>query len=367
MVKSGNATTWGNGTQGISGIISNFNSLIDSGSVTGLSNGNYIVSNGFTNNEGLVNAGQVRIAVPGDIFFNYGLGQTMTFNPSTLTNTLASGTNITLQANNDITVNAGADILVGGSNGGAFTLQAGRNINLGSRIVTANGDFTAIAGDPNAVAADRDPGMPSITLGLGASIDAGTGKVTLASIGGNFVNNSGSTSPIHASQWLIYTTDPDLDILNGMTADFEAYGQPYTSNTSGYAGRGNGFLYSNPQKPVTDHPIIQANLIQANFVNLNPVDINFWLSQLVPLQTSTTFLHWYDEKFAHTDDIDTDFGQYKGDDYALKTINYEWRKEHGKKKWSEKKKLNNKKQYTDLLFSIENGGIKLPAGWLLNF
>jgi hypothetical protein len=83
----------------------------------------------------------------------------MTFNPSTLTDTLAGGTNITLQASNDITLNVGTDIIVGGSNGGAFTLQAGRNINLNSSIRTAGGNFTAIAGDPNAIAADREPNV----------------------------------------------------------------------------------------------------------------------------------------------------------------------------------------------------------------
>jgi filamentous hemagglutinin family protein len=225
------AVTWANGTTGRTGIVNTLNSLTGSvagdvvGKVTGLDNGNYIVSSGVWDNNGLVDAGQVRIATPQNIFFNNGVGQTMTFNPLFITETLATGTNITLQASNDITLNTGADIIVGGNNGGAFTLQAGRNINLGSRIVTANGNFTAIAGDPNALPADRDPGTPTITLGSGATINAGTGKVILAAIGGNFVNNSGSTAPITANQWLVYSTDPRLNTRNGMVADAKHYGQ----------------------------------------------------------------------------------------------------------------------------------------------
>jgi hypothetical protein len=180
--------------------------------LTPLSNGNYVLQSGVWDNNGLVDAGQVRIGTPNNIAFNNGIGQDMTFNPSFITDTLATGTNITLQASNDITLNT--DIVVLGSTGGKFTMQAGRNINLNGRIRTANGDFTAVAGDPNAVAADRDEGLPTLTLGAGATIDAGTGKVILAAIGGNLVNNTGSAAPITSSQWLVYSTDPRLNTRN---------------------------------------------------------------------------------------------------------------------------------------------------------
>jgi filamentous hemagglutinin family protein len=328
------AATWGNGTRGISGTISSANSLVGStagdyvggyGRITALTNGNYVVAGYIWDNGSLVDAGQVRIGTPSDILFNYGVGQTMTFNPSNLADTLASGTNVTLQANNDITLNAGADIIVSGNNGGALTLQAGRNINLNSIIRTANGDFTAIAGDPNALAADREAGTPTITLGSGATINAGTGKVILAAIGGNFVNNSGSTRPITAIQWLIYTTDPRLDILNGMTADYDAYGQPYTGMTPSYASRGNWFLYSNPYRATINPTITRIN----RTIAVNLLDINFWLSQLTPLQISTTFLYNYQEKLHDNEEVDVDFGQYKRDANLLKTFGYEQRRAHG--------------------------------------
>jgi filamentous hemagglutinin family protein len=276
------AATWGNGVTGTSGIVSTINSLTGSVSgdfgafediytVTGLSNGNYVISSDAWDNASLVNTGQVRVVTTQNIFFNNGLGQNMIFNPSIIADTLALGTNITLQASNDITLDTGTDILVGGSNGGTLTLQAGRNLTLNSNIVTANGNFTAIAGDPNAIAADRDAGTPTLTLG--ASINAGLGRVILAAINGNFVYNPVSTPvtplaafsptlfdtaalpssavtattptvPITASQWFIYSTDPRLNTLNGLAADFKHYGQSYTGITPSYAVTGNWFFYS---------------------------------------------------------------------------------------------------------------------------
>jgi hypothetical protein len=377
--------------------------------------------------------------------------------------------------------------MVGGSNGGAFTLQAGRNINLNSSIRTANGNFTAIAGDSNAIAADREPNVgitfrrrfvtlpPSLTLGSGATINAGTGKVILAAIGGNFVNNTGSTTPITAAQWLVYSTDPRQNSRNGMVADYKHYAQPYTGNTPNYATTGNWFLYSvtptltvtpnsqtiafgttpnnfipnftgfidgdtsstagingsavfgidnftgkqgsynvaylsglastlgyvfadntasineltvepppinptvippvNPSvnPPVTPpvippvnpsvnptvipavNPTVNSPIIQVNLINFD--------SQITPLQVSTTFNHWYQERHAHHDDsVDVDFGQYKGDSYQLKTVDYESRKEQGKRQWYEKKPYKLKNLYETLLFLIENNGIKLPDG-----
>jgi len=486
------AVTWGNGSTGISGIVSTINSLTGSVSndwypryprwymnihlplIIGLSNGNYLMSHGAWDNAGLVDAGQVRIVTPQN---NNGIGQTMTFNPSTIADTLALGTNVTLQASNDITLKTGADIIVGGNNGGAFTLQAGRNINLNSRIVTANGNFTAIAGDPNAIAADRDAGTPTITLGSGATINAGKGKVILAAIGGNFVNNSGSTAPITANQWLVYSTDPGKNSRNGMVADFKHYAQPYTGVTPSYATAGDWFLYSitpvltvtpNSQTVTTGRQIASFTpnftgfidgdtkdtagingtaifgienftntrgsynvaylkglasklgytfvdntasvneltvektpifisiiaIINARFnfnihyhdyyyrnhdgteinvfnlANLLKVINNFGFSQTqtTSLQSSTTFLNWYQERISHNhDEIDDDFGQYKDNDNSWKTESYEWRREHGKKHWYEKKhhdkgKIKLKDLYDALLFFIENDGIKVPEG-----
>jgi hypothetical protein len=233
--------------------------------ITALANGNYLVaSSNYASN-----AGQVLIGTPGNITFATGsaAGATMSFNPSALTATLAGGTAVTLQASNDITVNA--DINVGGSSGGAFTLQAGRNLNLNSVITTANGNFTAVAGDPGAIAADRLAGTPTLTLSTGAGINAGTGTVTLAAIGGNFVNNSGSATPVTASQWLVYSPDPAHNTLGGMTASNEHYAQTYSAGSKpAYAANGNWLLYSVAPVPA---PVVTPPVVTPPVVTPAPV------------------------------------------------------------------------------------------------
>jgi filamentous hemagglutinin family protein len=212
------------------------------------------------------------------IVFSNATGTTIPVNVGAgfgLAATLALGTNITLQANNDITLNTGTTIDASntkGNNGGNLILQAGRNISLNASINTANGNFTAIAGDPSAIATDRDLGTATIALNSGATINAGTGKVTLAAINGNFINNTGSTAPITASQWLIYSTDPRLNSLNGMIADNKHYGQSYGGEKPDYANTGNWFLYSitptlsvTPSSQTIDFGTTPANFTPSSF------------------------------------------------------------------------------------------------------
>ncbi|MDP3010161.1 MAG: hypothetical protein Q8N30_13965 [Methylococcales bacterium] len=90
------------------------------------------------------------------------------------------------------------------------------------------------------------------------------------------------------------------------------------------------------------------------------VNLSLMASQLTPLQVSTTFLHWYRDRFADYDDYD--YGQYKGDIYNKQTVSYESHRRHGKQHWHEKKR-NHQSIYKNLLIGIENGGIKLPEGW----
>jgi hypothetical protein len=295
------------------------------------------------------------------------------------------------------------------------------------------------------------------------TINTGTGKVILAAVGGNFVNNTGSTAPITAAQWLVYSTDPRQNTRNVMVADYKHYAQSYTGSTPNYATTGNWFLYSvtptltvtpnsqtiafgstpsnfipnftgfidgdtsstagingsavfgidnftgkqgsynvaylsglastlgyvfadntasineltvepppinptlippiNPTVIPTVNPTVIPPIIQVNLINFD-----FWLSQITPLQVSTTFNHWYQENHVHHDNsVDVDFGQYKGDSYQLKTVNYESRKGQGKKHWYEKKQYKLKNFYETLLFLIEKNGIKLPDGLKLSF
>ena len=116
-------------------------------------------------------------------------------------------------------------------------------------------------------------------------------------------------------------------------------------------------------KHEVEHEIEHKTVIQVNVLNLN-----FWLSQLMPLQVSTTFLEQYHERHAHHDDyVDADYGQYKHHDNGSTTVNYEWHWDHGKKHWHDKKHDHkNTSFYTALLYILENHGIKLPVGLLDN-
>jgi|GEM_PF-5885927 len=102
-----------------------------------------------------------------------------TFDADLLTAILNTGTNLTLQANNDLSINE--EILVNnvGGDGGNLTLQAGRSILISSNITTDHGGLTVIANDPGALAANRDAGAAVITMDAGTAITAGTGTVNL--------------------------------------------------------------------------------------------------------------------------------------------------------------------------------------------
>jgi filamentous hemagglutinin family protein len=107
-----------------------------------------------------------------------------TLSPRVIAGLLASGQNITLQANNDITINSEITVSNPTGNGGNLTLQAGRSIFVNAGITTDNGDLTLIANEKfnlssGVVLGQRDDGPASITLGSGANFNVGTGKLTL--------------------------------------------------------------------------------------------------------------------------------------------------------------------------------------------
>jgi hypothetical protein len=102
-------------------------------------------------------------------------------------------------------------------------------------------------------------------------------------IGGNFVNNSGSTAPITANQWLVYSTDPRLNTRNGLTANYKHYAQTYTDNvTPDYVTSGNWFLYS-----ITPVLTVTPNL-QAIAYGVNPADITYTITGFIDDDTYDT-------------------------------------------------------------------------------
>jgi hypothetical protein len=235
--------TWGSGTAGVSGAVSEANSLVGSSpndyvgfDVTALSNGNYLVNSprwngsrgavtwgsgttgqtldgrdtvtpqnslvGSAPNAGLGTVtllspdggsflapfstdggGRVTVGLTDPSLLTYARaeGLTLTITPDFLTSTLNTGTAVVLQASNDITVNDPIVVSADG-HGGALTLQAGRSILLNASITTDNGALTLIANDRLAsgvVDADRGPGPAVIAMACGTTLDAGSGALTV--------------------------------------------------------------------------------------------------------------------------------------------------------------------------------------------
>ncbi|MGD1918439.1 MAG: hypothetical protein ACFCAD_05870, partial [Pleurocapsa sp.] len=110
-------------------------------------------------------------------------GDSFAISPDTITTITNTGTDVTLQANNDIRITTQElrfDNPEG--DGGSLTLQAGRSVDVNSSIVSDNGNKTIIANETaeNGTQFDfRDPGVADITVSDDVLLDAGTGDVTL--------------------------------------------------------------------------------------------------------------------------------------------------------------------------------------------
>ena len=196
------AVTWGNGSSGVSGEVSSLNSLVGlqafdfygsidagEGRFSGVSE---VAGNRFTinsdsfgpDNEGLlqlVTANASGGSLSNASSFGNSPGEDVVLSPAQIAATANTGTAVILQANNDITLRPGSDIVIdnpagtgGSAIGGNFTLQAGRSINLQSSLSTDGSSLTLWANDPAAIDAFRDPGLASITMAGGTSINLNT-------------------------------------------------------------------------------------------------------------------------------------------------------------------------------------------------
>jgi filamentous hemagglutinin family protein len=118
---------------------------------------------------------------------------------ATITAITNTGTAVTLQANNDLTVNSSITTSPnnGVTKGGALTFQAGRSIDINAAIYSADGDVTFKFND-TAATSNRDAGDASFSNS--GSIDAGTGKVTMVN-GGQGASSTLSTGKVTAGQF----------------------------------------------------------------------------------------------------------------------------------------------------------------------
>ncbi|OAI06254.1 hypothetical protein A1353_09595, partial [Methylomonas methanica] len=138
----------------------------------------FVVS--FANeNSGRVTSGATD---PSRITYGMAVGKDMTIAPDVLTNLLGWGTNVTLQASNDITVNSALNVAGLFSSSATLKLEAGRSIYVNADITTDGGNLVLHANDLAAngvVDADRAAGNAVIEVANGVTIDAGAGSVTM--------------------------------------------------------------------------------------------------------------------------------------------------------------------------------------------
>ncbi len=144
---------------------------------------------------------------------------------------LASGTNLTLQASNDITIAAAITVDNTSGDGGDLTLQAGRSVLVNANIVTDNGNLTIIGNDTLAngvIDAYRDNGIAAITMASGTTIDARTGDVSIVMRDG-----AGKTYSGIGSITLRTITAGTLDVTN--LGDIVLNGNVTTSGAQTYS------------------------------------------------------------------------------------------------------------------------------------
>ena len=228
------AATWSSGAKGIVGVISNTNSLTGNASsgisdlgdsFTALPNGDLVIYsqdasngrvtwvNGTTGatfdgqatpdaQNSLIGNGDILprsvevipgpstgsfVAVfstgtPGQIIVGLPYSspnQTTIDTPSSITNSLDAGNNVTLQADDDITVYSPIVVTPSGK-AGNLTLKAGRSIFINANINTAGGGLILIANDTIAdgvIDANRDPGSAAITMASGVTVNTGSGSL----------------------------------------------------------------------------------------------------------------------------------------------------------------------------------------------
>ena len=96
---------------------------------------------------------------------------------------------VTLQANNDITIN---DNVTATTPGNGLTLQAGRSIAVNAnRVINLSGDFIAKINDENANPAERNPGLAQFVMNDQSQILTNGGNVTISpgTLGGSAIGS----------------------------------------------------------------------------------------------------------------------------------------------------------------------------------
>lgn len=116
---------------------------------------------------------------------------TVTISPDRITSIVNSGTDVILQANNDIDIRSA--INASSADPGTMVFEAGRSIYLNANISTGGGDLGLFANSANANAAYRDAGPGGIVMGPNAFIDLGGDGDMIAEVGTGVAGAQGGT------------------------------------------------------------------------------------------------------------------------------------------------------------------------------
>jgi len=144
-------------------------------------------------------------------------GQDITVAPSVIERMLNSGTRVTLQASNDITIRKAIRAVGTSSGDGSLTLQAGRSVLVNADVVNGNVDADGLSirmvahesAAAGVIAAQRDAGAGEIRMAAGTTI-SGTGTVRLEVGTGAGVGSAGG---IH----LANVTGGRVEIVNAVS------------------------------------------------------------------------------------------------------------------------------------------------------
>src|SRR5205823_5673559 len=102
------------------------------------------VSPGNPNLKQVAGSAAVGLIDPNLLTFARGSAADIPVTPAFIAHTLAAGTDVTLQASNDLTIDTPLRVTPTGAKGGNLTLKAGRSIVVTADVATAGGALTLI-------------------------------------------------------------------------------------------------------------------------------------------------------------------------------------------------------------------------------
>lgn len=161
-------------------------------------------------------------------------------------------TNAILNSINAGHITIGSNSVSGALTANAYTWGADASLLTGSGNIAINGVQTM---GGHTLLANTASGDITIGASGGATSNASGDAIILAASGGDFINNNtGTPLTANGGRWLVYSTDPANNTLNGITSDFFRYSCTYGGSCPSFPSSGNGLLYS-----IT--PVITVTLI----------------------------------------------------------------------------------------------------------